>query len=298
MKIEVFDFHQITPFAEYGFTHPFWGVHIDTLIYSWIAVGLLAVFALVFRYYFLNRKSYVYAAVEYMVSALLSFSVESVGYFRYDYFIYVVSLFVFTLILCLVGLLPYVEEATKDPNTTFAISLSSFFFVVYKKIFADGITGFIAQFFHTFPTDSESLSARIPAYIGNILMSPLEIMSQFSRIISISFRLFGNILGGSIVFFLLVELFRSVQQSFLLYVVVVGGASFIYFKLFRRDGSSRFGQILNLLLIFVFLLSYFQAFFGIFESLVQAFVIAMLTTTYVSNAISHDIKNDPKGIAW
>ncbi len=298
MKIEIFNFQQITPFAEYGFTHPFWTVNIDTLIYSWIAVGLFAVFALFFRYYFLNRKSYVYAAVEYLVNTLISFSVESVGYFRYDYFIYVISLFSFTLILCLVGLLPYVDEATKDPNTTFAISFASFFFVMYKKIAADGVLGYVGQFFHTFPTDSESFGARVAAYIGNVLMSPLEIMSQISRIISISFRLFGNILGGSIVFFLLVELFRSFKESFLLYVVAVGLVSFVYFSILRRDGSARLGKILNALLLLVFILASLQAFFGIFESLVQAFVIAMLTTTYITSAVSHDIKHDDKGIAW
>lgn len=78
-------------------------------------------------------------------------------------------------------------------------------------------------------------------FLKKFVVNPLELLTQFSPLISISFRLFGNITGGSIILLLLYNLTGSIwahipvigQVNFL--IGTVGPFLHIYFDLF--DGS-------------------------------------------------------------
>jgi len=87
-------------------------------------------------------------------------------------------------------------------------------------------------------------------------MFPLHIMGKFSSLISISFRLFGNILGGMVISHIW---FDFAANSVLLNIINFSGI----------------GLTINL-------------FFGIFEGIIQAFVFAMLSLTYLSLALAHE----------
>ena len=89
------------------------------------------------------------------------------------------------------------------------------------------------------------------------LMFPINLIGHFSKIISISFRLFGNIFGGSII----MELYKNLIAGSIL-----------------RETLGIFTGINFILLIF----------FGIFEGLIQAFVFSILTLTYLSLAIQKE----------
>jgi F-type H+-transporting ATPase subunit a len=82
-------------------------------------------------------------------------------------------------------------------------------------------------------------------------MLPLNVIGKLSSIISISFRLFGNIFGGAIIT--------------KLYFGAIGGSIIL--------------ELLGLLSGLNFLI---VAFFTLFEGLLQAFVFAMLTLTYLA----------------
>jgi len=89
------------------------------------------------------------------------------------------------------------------------------------------------------------------------IMLPLNFIGKFSTIISISFRLFGNIYGGSMI--------GSMYQK------VIQG-SVIWETAGLLSG-------LNFTILF---------FFGLFEGFLQAFVFAMLSLTYLSIAIQKE----------
>ena len=97
-----------------------------------------------------------------------------------DVFFFVVTIFLFIVGSGLTGLLPYVGEATQDLNTTFALGISSFCFSQYQGIKAHGLSHF-----------KEFLQ---PLF----LLLPLNVIGELAKAASMSFRLFGNILGGSI----------------------------------------------------------------------------------------------------
>lgn len=89
------------------------------------------------------------------------------------------------------------------------------------------------------------------------VMFPLNLISHFSKIISISFRLFGNIFGGSII----TQIYTSaISVSF-------------FAELFGLFSG------INFLVL---------SFFILFEGLIQAFVFTMLTLTYLAIAVQSE----------
>ncbi len=129
------------------------------------------------------------------------------------------------------------EEPTKDINTTLALGLISFFYIQTVAIYKQGILAYIKEYFSPF-----------------VFMFPLNIVGKLASIVSISFRLFGNIFGGSII-------------------------PKIYFGLIQ---GSLIGETIGLVLGLNFSL---VLFFTLFEGSLQAFVFTMLTLTYLSIAI-------------
>jgi len=92
------------------------------------------------------------------------------------------SLFIFILGLNLWGLIPGAVQPTSNINTTLGLALLSFIFYHALGIKYKGIINYIKHF----------LSG--PKWLLP-LMLPIEIVSHLARIISLSFRLFGNMFG-------------------------------------------------------------------------------------------------------
>ncbi|HIP92840.1 MAG TPA: ATP synthase F0 subunit A [Desulfurobacteriaceae bacterium] len=92
------------------------------------------------------------------------------------------ALFIFILALNLWGLIPGAVQPTSNVNTTLALALCAFVLYHALGIKYQGIVNYIKHF----------LSG--PKWLVP-LMLPVEIVSHLARIISLSFRLFGNMFG-------------------------------------------------------------------------------------------------------
>ena len=86
-------------------------------------------------------------------------------------------------------------------------------------------------------------------------MFPLHVMGKLSMIISLSFRLYGNLLGGSTIIHYFFSLFGHTPSTAVAYLLPVVGV------------------IISPCMI---------AIFSVLEGLVQAFVFTLLTLTYLS----------------
>ena len=135
MKIELFKYVISKPLKSLGFTHYFWNVHSDTLFRTWLAMIILFIFVFIARIYMRRKINPISVILEQIIEFFTNLCVESFGYFRYDYFTFIVSLFMFTLFCNFVGLFPFIEEPTSDLNTTFAIAIISFLYVQAQKIY-------------------------------------------------------------------------------------------------------------------------------------------------------------------
>lgn len=89
---------------------------------------------------------------------------------------------------------PFVRPAATDLNLTVGLALISFFTIQYFGIRAQGL-----NYFQKFiPVFSMGNLRKKPMGAIDLIVGPLELISEFSKIISLSFRLFGNIFAGAI----------------------------------------------------------------------------------------------------
>jgi len=105
----------------------------------------------------------------------------------------VCALFLFLLASNWCGLFPFMEEPTKDLNTPLSMGLMGFFIAHYAGIRAKGFKGYIKEYFE-------------PIFF----MMPLNLIGELAKVVSISFRLFGNIMGGSIIILVVSHLIYSI----------------------------------------------------------------------------------------
>lgn len=99
------------------------------------------------------------------------------------------SLFVFIAASALVGQLPGVRPPTASLATTSALALIVFFAVPIAGIRARGWRAYLMDYFRPNP-----------------LLAPLHVVSELSRTLALSVRLFGNMMSGHLVVALLVAL--------------------------------------------------------------------------------------------
>lgn len=94
---------------------------------------------------------------------------------------YIFSLVMFIAPANLIGLLG-LAPPTSDYNVTLALALITFFMTQYYGLKTNGLGGYIKGYFEPMP-----------------FLVPLNIVGELSNPISLSFRLFGNILSGGII---------------------------------------------------------------------------------------------------
>lgn len=270
MNISIFEYKEIQPLAWLGVTGKFWTIHIDTLIYTWTGMLILLLLALLGRWAIKHDKKLFHVAYEKIATILVDLNKESFKEFNYPYFIFTNTLLLFTLFNCVVGVFPFMDEATKDLNTTLAIALVSFTYVQYSRLKQNGFWGYLREF-----------------ATPSILFTPMHVIGELAKIASMTFRLFGNILGGSLIFVMVVQFISMYKLFFMPFCLLTLAFTWSV----RRTSLTQKFKPLRILcssgLALVFALSFLEIFFGIFEGLIQAFVLTMLTSTYLAMS-AHD----------
>jgi F-type H+-transporting ATPase subunit a len=125
------------------------------------------------------------------------------------------ALFMFLVMSNWLGILPHLEEPTKDLNTPLGLGIMGFCIAHYAGIRSKGLKHYIKEYFQ-------------PIFF----MMPLNLIGELAKVISISFRLFGNIMGGSIIILVVSHLTYSIvlppflNAFFGLFVGVIQGFVF------------------------------------------------------------------------
>jgi F-type H+-transporting ATPase subunit a len=110
-------------------------------------------------------------------------------------------------------------------------------------------------------------------------MNPLELITQFVPLLSISFRLFGNMLGGSIILGLLYGFLIGMEAKW-------GGAAT---GAGPYDGNYQFAYWWSgFNFMTALLLPWLHLYFDLFDGGIQAVVFSMLTLSYWAEAMGED----------
>ena len=157
-------------------------VSADSLIGTWVVLGVLAVDVCVARYYLRQQESLGRFLLISFTKDFMDLITQSCGAFKYVHFSFITALFLFILFCNTAGLLPFIKEPTADINTTFALSITVFLYTLYHGIRVRGVGGYLKEYIEPF-----------------FLFLPLHVMGKLSSVASLALRLFGNIMGGAII---------------------------------------------------------------------------------------------------
>jgi F-type H+-transporting ATPase subunit a len=129
---------------------------------------------------------------ELVISGLEEFMVEITGEEGRSFYPYIATLFLFILLCNLAGLLPGFLSPTSNINTPLAMALCTFVFTHYLGIKYHGVK-YIKHFLGPIPWLAP-------------LFFPIEIIGHTARVLSLTLRLFGNIMGEDLVLAILLLL--------------------------------------------------------------------------------------------
>lgn len=186
------------------------------------------------------------AAAEMGYETVMSMCVDSIGEEGKKFFPIVFTLFFFILFGNLLGVFPYFFTFTSHIAVTMALSLFVFMLVTVVAVREHGM-----HFFSYF----------VPPGVPGLLiplMVLIEVISYLSRIISLSVRLFANMMAGHV----MLKVFGS-------FIVMLGGLGVIGYP------AAGLSLAVNTMLIG----------FELLVACLQAYVFAVLTCIYLHDAV-------------
>jgi len=172
---------------------------------------------------------------------------ENAGPEARRYFPFVFSLFMFVLVGNMLGMIPGSFTFTSHIIVTFALAMTVFVFVTLLGIVKHGM-----HFFSFF------MPQGAPVILAPLLI-PIEIISYLSRPVSLSVRLFANMLAG-----------HTMLKVFASFTALLGGAL----------GAGGFAIGILPLLVNIGLIG-----FEILVAFLQAYVFTLLTCLYIRDAL-------------
>lgn len=186
------------------------------------------------------------AAAELGYETVMSMCVDTIGPEGRKFFPFVFTLFFFILFGNLMGVFPYFFTFTSHIAVTLALSLTVFILVTAVALKEHGL-----HFFSYF------MPQGVPMVLAP-LMVLIEVISYLSRIISLSVRLFANMMAGHV----MLEVFGS-------FIVMLGAAGLIGWV------PAGMSLAVNTALIG----------FELLVATLQAYVFAVLTCIYLHDAV-------------
>lgn len=222
-----FFIHELVPVEFFGTTVHITSTHICTVI----VMLVIAFIAFTGRHAVLHPKhgdvpSLYGTAVELAVSALLSFVNSAMGKGGKKYINYIGALMLYVFLSNISGLFG-LRPPTADYGTTLCIALVTFVMIQYAAI------------------RYQKLGAVKGLFEPIFLFFPINVISEFATPVSLSLRLFGNVLAGTV----MMALYYGLVPVFARFVVP----------------------------------SALHVYFDLFSGAIQAYVFCMLTMTFVAD---------------
>lgn len=183
------------------------GFNLKVILMTWIVFAVILTFG-----FFAARKKRTHPGAlqlvgELFVNQLYGLTEDALDkHMAYKYGPMICALFMFLMVSNWLGIVPHLEEPTKDLNTPLSLGLMGFVIAHAAGIRKKGFRNYAREYFQ-------------PIFF----MMPLNLIGEIARIVSISFRLFGNIMGGSIIILVV---------SYLTYSLILPPFLYAFFGLF------------------------------------------------------------------
>jgi F-type H+-transporting ATPase subunit a len=212
----------------------------ETVVNTWLIMAILTILAIVGTRAMKAVPRGRQNVTEIVVDVLNKLTAQSMGEDKMSFAPYMGSLFLFLLFMNLLGLLG-LRPPTADLNTTLALAIMTFCMVHFFGAKSKGVGSYLKGFTEPF-----------------VFLLPLNIMGELATPISLSFRLFGNMVGALIVLSLAYGGLTGLSAS-------LGLSSFPLLQ-------SGIPVVLHL-------------YFDVFAGVLQTFIFVMLSMVFISIAM-------------
>lgn len=273
------------------FTIPiFGGIPItQTIVSSFVVMVCLCVAGILLGRNLQKRPSRRQVLVEKGVSMLYGMVEDAMGKHNAYWTPYIGALFLSSICGSYIGMTGIFRSATADLSTTVTWALMTSFLCWGCSIKANGFLGWLKGF-------TEPI----------VVMTPMNLVSEIAQPISMAFRHFGNIAGGSVLTSLVYSALATVSAALLglvgknivvsAVVLVIGIALLVSGLREKKMARKIFGVVFIATGILALLglsgVPYLEVgipgilslYFDVFSGGVQALVFSLLTMVYVGNA--------------
>ncbi len=167
----------------------FYLVITDVVITTWLIMLILVLLSLFLAHNLkIKKPSYRQIVAETVLITIARAIKQTSGFSVNHFFPLIATFWIFIGLSNIIGLLPLIDSPTRDISLVISLSLTAFCSVYYFGIKLNG-WGFLKVLFEPNP-----------------IFFPINITGELGKILSLTFRLFGNILGWEIILFILVML--------------------------------------------------------------------------------------------
>lgn len=163
-------------------TNPYLALNKMTILNSLLIDVLLVAFAFLATRKLTRVPGRLQSAFEIIVDLFRNLVEQTLGHEGRRHIPMLGSLFLFIWISNIIAIVPLTEEPTRDLNVPVGHMLAVLFVVHTEAIRVRGLKSYLKSYLDPF-----------------FIMAPLNIIGELAKGVSLSFRLFGNILGGSII---------------------------------------------------------------------------------------------------
>ena len=211
-----------------------------TIVTSWIIMAILSIVAFGIAMNLKRFPTKLQTAWEVLYNGFFDMAHDAMGKEARKFIPLVLTIFLFVLLSNWASIIPGVHSPTDDLNTCLGLGILVFIIAHFSAIMKKGLkrylTGYLKPFF---------------------FFLPINIIGEFGKVLSHSFRLFGNLFGGAII------------------LALIGPVTLEIFK------ALQIPKFISPPFLFVLYFIH-QVFFGLFIGLVQALVFSLLALTYIA----------------
>lgn len=266
----------------------------ETTVSLFIVTLILCVAGVLLGRNLKKRPGAMQVLVEKGVTMLRNLVIDTMGAHNARWVPFIGTIFLSSVVGSLIGMTGFIKSSTANVSVTLTWSVVVSVLIWYNSIKANGFLGWLKGF-------TEPI----------VVMTPMNIVSEIAQPISMAFRHFGNVIGGSVITSMLYSALAGVSSLilsaisksglFVCIAVLVMGIVLMIFAVQKKKLAAKIISIVLLVLGSLALLDYFQIFggvpfmqigipavlslyFDIFSGFIQAFVFSLLTMVYISSA--------------
>ena len=233
------------------FTFSFFGLFdvtiTETVLSSFLVMLTLVILSICLGRNLKKRPGRRQVLVEKVVQMLYNMVRDTMGEHNLRFAPYIGALFCSSLLGTLISMLGFFRSATADISTTITWALLTSVLVWFYSIKNNGFFGWLKGF-------TEPI----------VVMTPMNIVSEIAQPVSMAFRHFGNVAGGSVLTMLIYNALAAVSALIL--------------------GWIPNAFISSIPILQVGIPAVLSLYFDLFSGFIQALVFSMLTMVYVGAA--------------